>query len=148
MISPPGVLLNFCRRCTSINTFSPQMKPTGCTLLLSMFISSFLHVSGNCVPIIRRTHCTYATLVLFTVYGWLFGLLVGIASQPADRTATHTQWTVPVSHRFSEFSWRWAHSCPKHVEKTRQPTIQSEQSQCRIDTVSSSDDGHIVARNM
>ena len=32
--------------------------------------------------------------------------------------------------------------------KTRQPPIQSEKYQCRIDTVSSPDDGHIVARNM
>jgi len=75
------------------------MKPTGCTLLLSIFISTSLHVSGNCVPIIRRTYCIYATLVFFTLYGWLAGL-------------------------------------------------QSEKYQYRIDTVSSPDDGHIVARNM
>jgi len=31
---------------------------------------------------------------------------------------------------------------------TRQPPIQSEKYQCRTDTVSSPDDGHIVARNM
>jgi len=29
------------------------MKPTRCTLILSIFISTSLHVSGNCVPIIR-----------------------------------------------------------------------------------------------
>jgi len=33
-------------------------------------------------------------------------------------------------------------------QQTRQPPIQSEKYQCRIDTVSSPDDGHIVARNM
>jgi len=32
--------------------------------------------------------------------------------------------------------------------QTRQPPIQSEKYQCRIDIVSSTDDGHIVARNM
>jgi len=32
-----------------------QMKTTRCILLLSVFISTFLHVSGNYVPIIRRT---------------------------------------------------------------------------------------------
>jgi len=32
--------------------------------------------------------------------------------------------------------------------QTRQPPIQSENYQCRIDTVRSPDDGHIVARNM
>jgi len=40
-----------------------QMKSTRWTLLLSTFISTSLHVSGNHVPIIRRTYCIYATLV-------------------------------------------------------------------------------------
>jgi len=53
-------------------------KPTRCTLLLSIFISTSLHVSGNYVPIIRRTYCIYATLVFFTLYEWLSGLLVGM----------------------------------------------------------------------
>ena len=48
-----------------------QMKPTRCTLLLSIFVSTSLHVSGNYVPIIRRTYCIYATLVFFTLCGWL-----------------------------------------------------------------------------
>jgi len=84
-----------------------QMKPTRCTLLLSIFISNYLHVSGNYVPIIRRTYCIYATLVLFTLYGWLSGL------------QTNTEWKIPVSHRYSKFSWWWAHSCPKHVQKLK-----------------------------
>jgi len=50
------------------------MKPTMCTLLLSIFISTSLHVSGNYVPIIRRTYCVYAALVFFILYGWLSGL--------------------------------------------------------------------------
>ena len=33
-------------------------------------------------------------------------------------------------------------------QQNRQPPIQSEKYQCRIDTVSSADDGHTVARNM
>jgi hypothetical protein len=49
------------------------MYPTRCTLLLGTYISTSVHVSGNCVPIIRRTYCTCATLVFFTVYGWLSG---------------------------------------------------------------------------
>jgi len=48
-----------------------QIKPTRCTVLLSIFISASLHVSGNYVPIIRRTYCICATLVSFTLYGWL-----------------------------------------------------------------------------
>ena len=52
-----------------------QMKPARCTLLLSIFISTFLHVWGNYVPIIRRTYCIYAKLVFFILYRWLSGLL-------------------------------------------------------------------------
>ena len=93
-----------------------QMVQTSCTLLLSIFISTSLHVSGNYVPIIRRTYCIYATLVCFTLYGWLFSL------------GTMYGWLSGL--------------------QTRQPPIQSEKYQCRIDTVSSPDDGHIVTRNM
>ena len=53
-----------------------QMKPTRCTLLLSIFVSTSVHVSGNYVLIISRTYCFYATLVFFTLYGWLSGRLV------------------------------------------------------------------------
>jgi len=106
-----------------------QMEPTRCTLLLSLFISTSLHVSGNYVPIIGRTYCIYATLVFFTVYGWLSGLLVGmglltshlgwVPSQAADQTAIHTEWKIPVLHRYSKSSWRWPGSCPKHVQKLK-----------------------------
>ena len=99
-----------------------QMKPTRCTLLLSIFISISVHVSGNYVPIIRRSYCIYVTLVFLTLYGWLSGVLVGVrpvSSQPADQTATHTNSKIPVSHRYSNFSWWWAHSCPKHVQKLK-----------------------------
>ena len=51
-------------------------------------------------------------------YGWLSGLLVGM------RLESHPD------------------------QQTRQPPTQREKYQCRIDRVSSSDDGHIVARNM
>jgi len=56
-----------------------QMKPNRCTLFLGIFILTSVHVSGNYVPIIRRTYCIYATLVFFTLY-W-----------SADQTATHTE---------------------------------------------------------
>jgi len=51
------------------------MKQTTCTLLLSIFVSTSVHVSGNYVPIIRRTYCIYAILVFFNLCGWLFGPL-------------------------------------------------------------------------
>ena len=66
-----------------------QMKPTRCTLILSIFISPSLHVSGNYVPIIRSIYCIYATLVFFTVYGWLSGLLVGMGLIPTSRPESH-----------------------------------------------------------
>ena len=80
-----------------------QMKPVGCTLLLSIFISTSLRVSGNYVPIIRR--------LAVSMRHWYFSLCMG-------------------------------------GQQTRQPPIQSKKSQCRIDTASSADDGHIVERNM
>jgi len=55
-----------------------QTKPIRFTLILSIFISSSLHVSGNYVPIIRRTYCIYATLL------W-------VAVRSADQTATHRE---------------------------------------------------------
>jgi hypothetical protein len=45
-----------------------QMKPTRCTLLLSIFISTSLHVSGDYVPIIRRIYFICTTLIFFTLY--------------------------------------------------------------------------------
>ena len=77
------------------------MKPTRCTLLLSILISTSVHVSGNDVPIIRRIYCIYATLVFF-----MGGCLVG-------RPDIH----------------------PYRVKNTS----------VHIDTVSSPDNGHIVA---
>ena len=54
------------------------MKPTRCTLILGIFISTSLHVSGKYVPNIRRTYCIYETLVFFTLYGRLsYRFLVG-----------------------------------------------------------------------
>ena len=76
---PSALLLLYVLSATDITqALFLQMKPTGCTLLLSIFISTSLHVSGDYVPIIRRTYCIYATLVFFTLYGWLSGLLVGM----------------------------------------------------------------------
>ena len=45
---------------------------------------------------------------------------VWVAVRSADQTATHTEWKIPVSHRYSKFSWLWAHSFPKYVEKVSQ----------------------------
>jgi len=55
------------------------MKPTIFTLLLSTFISTSVHVSGNYVSISRRTYCIYVALVFFTV---------AVAIWSADQIAT------------------------------------------------------------
>jgi len=66
------------------------MKPSRCTLSLSIFISTSLHVSGNYVPKLSGTDCIYVTLVFlhsvsvavwsasWDETGWLSGLLVGM----------------------------------------------------------------------
>ena len=69
-------ILCFVDRASLYNLF--QMKPTRCTLLLSISISTSVHVSGNYMPIIRRTYCICATLAFFSLYGWLSVLLVGM----------------------------------------------------------------------
>jgi hypothetical protein len=72
-----------------------QMKPTRCTPLLSIFISTSVHVSGNYVRIIRRTYCIYATLVFFTLYGWLSGLQTRqLGSFKKDFTGMHGQQNI------------------------------------------------------
>ena len=99
-----NTILRFVDRAALYNLF--QMKPTRCKLLLSIFISTSLHVSGNCVTIIRGTYCIYTKLVFFSLHGWLSG------------------------------------------PQARQPPIQSEKHQSRLDTISTPDDGQVVARNM
>jgi len=86
--------------------------------LLSIFISTSVHVSDIYVPIIGRTDCIYVTLVFFVLYWWLSGLLVRM------RHESHPN------------------------QQTRQPPIQNEKDQCHIDTVSSPDDGNIDVQNM
>ena len=91
-----------------------QIEQTRCTLLLSIVISASLHVSSGELTVSMRhwyfSLCMGGCLVCWL--GW-------VSSQPADQTATHTEWKIPVSHRYSKFSWRWAHNCPKHVENLK-----------------------------
>ena len=54
-----GIYIKFCYFFERASLYNPfQMKPTRCTLLLSIFISTSIHVWGNYVPIIRRTYCS------------------------------------------------------------------------------------------
>ena len=62
-LRPQLFSLCFVERAFLYNLF--QMKPNRCTLILSIFISTSLHVSSNYLPIIRRTYRIYATQVFF-----------------------------------------------------------------------------------
>jgi hypothetical protein len=62
---------------------------------------------------VLQVNPTRSLVYLFIYAGWSF-----IPTSRPDATHTHThEWQIPVSHRYSNFSWWWAHSCPKNVEK-------------------------------
>jgi len=65
-------------------------------IILNIFIFSSLHVSGIYIPIIKRTYCTYETLVFVTLYGWLFCLLASRQNsssvRPLRRVTTQCSW--------------------------------------------------------
>ena len=87
-------------------------KANWCTIFLNMFIS-FLYM-------FRATMCTSSGeitlsvrhLVFFTLCGWLSGIQGMHTRQSSTQNNKHQ-----VSHRYSYFSWWWAHSRPKHLEK-------------------------------
>jgi len=72
---------------------SLQIKPTWCTILLSMFISFLYVFRATTCPSSGETTVSMRDLVLAT----------------SDK--------YQVSHRYSCFSGWWAHIRPKHVEK-------------------------------
>ena len=98
----------FCWPASLYNLF--QMKQARFTLLLSIFISTSVHVSGNYVPIIRRTYCIYATLVFFTLYGRRSGLLSRPDSHPDDGCGwhpKHVEWNCRTINRLLFVASRW-----------------------------------------
>ena len=149
-----------------------QMKPARCTLFLSIFISTSVHASGNYVPIIRRTFCICVTLVFFTLCGWqsgvgaLYGWLsgVGVLYGWLSGVGALYGWLSGVGALYGWLSglgalygwlsgvgalYGWLSGVGALYGwlsglQTRQPPIQSEKYQWRINTVSSPDDGHIV----
>ena len=87
---------------------------------LSVYFFS-LHVSGDCVPIIRRNNCMYATLgSCYSV--WMTFWYAGWNSTLHNRQSSIQSNKYQVSHTYSYFSWWWAHSRPKHVEKRSKRT--------------------------
>ena len=93
-----------------------QINPTRRTILLSIFISLLY--------MFRATMCPSSGEITVSMRQWYLSLYTGRFWSagwnfiPTSRPeATHTEWQIPLSHRYSNFSWWWAHGCPKHVEK-------------------------------
>jgi len=66
-------------------------------------------------------------LVLVTLYGWLSGMQGGMNTNQSHTTLHTRQSSIQidncqVSHRYSYFSWWWAHSRPKNIEKRNKHT--------------------------
>jgi hypothetical protein len=95
---------------------------TRCITLLSIFISLLYMFRAYMCPslgeITVSTRLWYLSLCGVWSAGWSF--------TPTSRPeATHTEWQIPVSHKYSNFSWWWERGCPKHVEKRNQYTKQN-----------------------
>jgi hypothetical protein len=92
-----------------------QINPTRCTILLSIFI--------YLLYMFRATTCPSSGEITVSMRHWYFwmasALLVGVKLQPADQTPSIQS---DKSHGYSNFSWWWAHGCPKHVEKRNKYT--------------------------
>jgi len=75
------------------------------------------------VPLTRRNNCIYATLgTCYCV--WMSGMQGGMKlhSTLHSRQSSIQNNKYQVSNKYSYFSWWWAHSCPKHVEKRNKHT--------------------------
>ena len=83
-----------------------QIGPNRWKILLNVFISLLYVFRAFTYPSSGENYCIYATLVFVTLYGWR------MVCRPY---ATHTEWRIPVSHRYIIFSWWWARECPKYV---------------------------------
>ena len=76
--------------------------------------------------------CPSSGEITVSMRHWYLSLFVdgfwsaGWSDTPICRAdATHTEWQIPVSHRYSNFSWWWAHGWPKHAEKRNKYTTQN-----------------------
>ena len=83
-----------------------------------------LHVSSDFVPIIWRNNSIYVTFYSVWVTVWYAGWneSVEFHSTLHIRQSSAQNNKYQVSRRYSYFSWWWAHSRPKHVEKRNKHT--------------------------
>ena len=80
----------------------------------------------------RATLCPSSGEITLSMRHWYLSLCMcgiwsaGWSETPTRRPdATHTEWQIPMSHRYSNYSWWWVHGCPKHVEKRNKYTKQN-----------------------
>jgi hypothetical protein len=89
-------------------------KANLCTVFLSMFISFLYVFRVTMYPSSGERTLSMWHLVLVTLCGWQFGMHTWQSSTHSDK--------YQVSHRYSCFSWWWANSLTKHVEKWNKHT--------------------------
>jgi len=84
----------------------------------------YIYIYMPLLSIFRATMCPSSGEITVSMWHWYLSICMGGVWSagwsfiPTSRPdATHTEWQIPVSHGYSNFSWWWAHSCPKHVEK-------------------------------
>ena len=72
------------------------------SVLIYLFITLLYTFRASMCPSSGENCCIYVTLVFVTLYGWrqVYWLDFTPTSRP---DATHTQWQIPVSHRYSNF---------------------------------------------
>ena len=83
-----------------------------------MFVSFLCMFRATISPSSGEITVFMLHFVLVILYGWLFGMQGGIHCTLRTRQNNKYQ----VSHKYSCFSWWWAHSCPKHVETKNKHT--------------------------
>ena len=77
-----------------------QISPTTCTILRNIFIFLLYMFRASVCPSWGENYCINATLVFVTLYVWR--LVCGLDRNPTSRPdANHTEWQIPVSHRYS-----------------------------------------------
>ena len=95
-----------------------QIKPTWYTIFLSMFISFLYMFRATVCPSSGET-TIYSTLG--TCYSvWMTVWYAGCILHTRQSSVQNSKYKVP--HKYSCFTWWWAHSRPKHVEKRNKHT--------------------------
>ena len=93
-----------------------QISPNRCTILLNIFISLFYMFRAFMCPSSGKNYCIYATLIFVTLCGWRLVCWLDwnqsnqqtrrhpYSFNPTSRPdAIHTEWQIPMSHRYSTF---------------------------------------------